>query len=184
MAKTLPRFAIQSIEGGTAVGKADASRWIGVGHLVALVLGERFIWGKWRGGESSGGSAAIQLDDPTHADALRVGEAYSFIDSYWGDRAELVLDSSTTWRKSVFAPVDALSVSHPDSTLITKASPDGPSGQILAGGWDHEHCEICYQKIGIGSQAAGWLNSQSQWVCEACYSAYLATRSIEFVNVE
>jgi hypothetical protein len=184
MAKTLPLFAIYHLEDDTVAGIADASRWIGVGHIVALVLGDRFIWGKWRDGGQSGGSASIRLDNPTDAGGLRAGMAYPFIDSYWGDRAELVLDSSTSWLRSVFAPVDAVSVTHPGGSLITKVGPDDVSGQILAGAWDHEHCEVCYQKIGTGGQAAGWANSEKKWVCESCYVAYVAARSLEFVNVE
>jgi hypothetical protein len=183
MAKPLPRFAIHHLEDDTVVGMADASRWIGVGHIVALVLGDEFIWGKWRDGDQSGGSASIQFNKPADAGGLRVGVAYPFIDSYWGDRAELVLDSSASWHRLVFAPVDAVSVVHPGGSLITKAErPDVP-GQIT-GAWDHEHCEVCYQKIGMGGQPAGWANRDGQWVCESCFEAYVAGRSLEFVNVE
>jgi hypothetical protein len=182
MAKTLPLFAIQHLESDTVSGKADASHWIGADHIVALVLGDRFIWGKWMEGSQSGGSSSIRLDNATDAAALRTGVAYPFIDSYWGDRAELVLDVSTSWRQSVFTPVDA--VSYAGGTLVTKAGPDDVSGQILAGGWDHEHCEICYATIGTGGQAMGWANSGGRWVCEKCYVAYVATRSLAFVHVE
>ncbi len=184
MARPLPQFAIHHLEDGTVVGMADASRWIGVGHVVALVLGNRFIWGKWRDGDQSGGSASIHFNNPADAGGLQAGVAYPFIDSYWGDRAELVLDSSTSWRRAVFAPVDAVSVTGPDGSLMRKAGPDDVSGQIVAGAWDHEHCEVCWQKIGAGGQAVGWVNSEGQWACESCYVAYVAARSLEFVNVE
>ena len=184
MAKPLPRFAIHHLEDDTVVGMADASRWIGVGHIVALVPGNRFIWGKWRDGDQSGGSASIQFNNPADAGGLQAGVAYPFIDSYWGDRAELVLDSSISWHRSVFAPLDAVSVTHPGGSLITKAGRTDVPGQIVAGAWDHEHCEVCWQKIGTGGHPAGWSNSDGQWVCESCYGAYVAARSVEFVNVE
>ena len=84
MATALLRLAIHHLGDDTVAGIADASRWIGVGHIVALVFRDRFIWGKWREGGQSGGSASIRFDNPTDAGGIRAGVAYLLIDSYWG----------------------------------------------------------------------------------------------------
>ena len=84
MATTLLRPAIHYLEDDTVACTADSSLRIGVGHIVALVFRDRFIWGKWREGGQSGGSASIRFDNPTDAGGLRAGVAYLLIDSYWG----------------------------------------------------------------------------------------------------
>lgn len=67
--------------------------------------------------------------------------------------------------------------------MATRASPEAPRGEeVVAGGWDHEHCEICQKKIGCGGDSFGYLNPPDAWVCEKCYTSFVASRSLAFIG--
>jgi hypothetical protein len=53
----------------------------------------------------------------------------------------LVLDEGRSWRGVVFEPADMVLFPGPGGTSMgTRASPEAPAGgQIVPGGWDHEH---------------------------------------------
>jgi hypothetical protein len=130
------------------------------------------------------GSARVRLNDVTDVAMLRPGESYAFLDLYWGDRAILVLDRSREWRQTRFQPVDAVQQFSDGHRVLSKASPVQTDGTVVPGGWDHEHCDICYEKLGPQGQSTGGTSSTDEWLCNACYDEYLVPRSLEFVNVE
>ncbi len=51
----------------------------------------------------------------------------------------------------------------------------------VPGGWDHEHCFVCNEKIGAGGHTGGYVDQSSDWVCEDCYRNVIEPRSIDFV---
>jgi hypothetical protein len=49
--------------------------------------------------------------------------------------------------------------------------------EIVKGGWDHEHCGLCWTEISLapGNQSAGYTDGKG-WLCIACFEHYIATR--------
>jgi hypothetical protein len=60
------------------------------------------------------------------------------------------------------------------------AAPQG--GELIPGGWDHEHCSICWETIGGGGQVAGFVSGEDDWVCGECHRHFVAPRSLAFVT--
>jgi hypothetical protein len=119
-------------------------------------------------------SGAILVNDLTRKDLFKIGAAYPFIDGYWGERAHLVYDSSREWRKVKFVPQDA-----------TRYHSDGTT-EIVEGGWDHEHCAICWQTISpneLGNEY-GYQDQNDSWVCQTCYKQYIVPKSLDFIVVD
>lgn len=46
--------------------------------------------------------------------------------------------------------------------------------ELMPGMWDHEHCAICWEKIGEGD--AYWENSQKRILCPTCHAKFERTR--------
>jgi hypothetical protein len=184
MLNRLPRLAVDSVVGMECVGKAEPSKWVGYGWIVGLRVGDRFIWGRFVRVDSATGAVRVQLDDATDVTALKVGESYPFIDSYWGRQAELVLDKARSWRRRAFQPVDAFRYGGDAQRIMSKAEPGREGGALVPGGWDHEHCEVCNQTIRERGPSVGWVSEPDRWLCEGCYEKYVVPRSIEFVNIE
>jgi hypothetical protein len=106
------------------------------------------------------------------------------MDKYWGQRAELVLNERLHWQRTRFEPDDMLRFSAQGKVLGTRhasgTTPEG--GEVVPGGWDHEHCLICMKTIGAGGEPEGFFSEPDCWVCKACYTAYVIPRSLDFVS--
>jgi len=96
---------------------------------------------------------------------LERGRAYPYLDGYWGERAELVYDAARVWVRAEFRPRDSVR-----------------QGKVISGGWDHEHCRICWEKISESTQPFGYHDQDEDWVCESCYEKYVTTKSIDFIT--
>ena len=62
-----------------------------------------------------------------------------------------------------------------DQTLL-----EGPNAQLVAGGWDHEHCSLCNVHINTGD--FGYCDPKKRWMCEKCYERYVMRRDLAFVD--
>ncbi len=147
-------------------------------------LGDRFVVGDFVQVDAVAGTARVRVNDVSDVAGLRTGEAYPFLDLYWGDRAILVLDRSRTWRQETFQPVDAVESFRDGQRVLTMVSTGQTGGSLVPGGWDHEHCEICYAKLSEREQPVGWISSKGEWLCNQCHADYQVPRSLAFVNVE
>jgi len=61
--------------------------------------------------------------------------------------------------------------------------PDSPFygyPKVVKAGWDHEHCEYCWNHI--DSQNMGHVNPDDDWVCESCFQKYVATHNLAFID--
>ena len=91
---------------------------------------------------------------------------------------ELVEDRTRVWREEAFAPTDAVRIMDEDMTALAPAGrEDAPDGEIVPGGWDHEHCSLCWRKISLfpGDGPAGYTEGE-EWLCRPCYTAYIIPR--------
>ncbi len=181
MTKRLPEFAVEEVEGLHVAGTFEMSKWVSDGDGVMLLVGERLVEGQFDGVDTQARRARITFNEPADLAQLCVDARYSFVDVYWGDKAALVLDRSKEWRLVEFQPVDAIERVAGDGRILAKATSDDASASVVEGGWDHEHCDICYEKIGAAGLPKGWTSASDEWLCEVCYEAYLEPRSLGFI---
>jgi hypothetical protein len=182
--EVLPKFRAETISEGRILGRFDPSPWAEENAIAGLHLdGGRFLWGRFSQVDLAVGTCSFAPDDPNELLALRAGESYPYLDSYYGERAKLVLDPARTWRQAEFRASDAVRVPAAGGGIwiIRPAGADPQGGELLPGGWDHEHCSICWERIGGGGQAAGFVSGEDNWVCGECYGCFVAPRSLAFV---
>jgi hypothetical protein len=96
-----------------------------------------------------------------------------------------VLDKDICWTRMQFVAPDAFV--EPSETpgwrkwrIATPDDNERADGEIVPGGWDHEHCELCWQRIGSGGDRERYTGA-NQWVCVRCYKRYIAPRDLRFV---
>jgi hypothetical protein len=180
----LPHFTVAALHSDSCEGRFDPSPWVGEGWITGLYLaGGRFLWGRFRDIDLPARTCLFCPDSTAELSVLRSGESYPFMDGYWGERAELVLSENRHWQRALFEPADM--VRYPAAGggwMATRLSPEAPSGgQVVPGGWDHEHCDICQQKIGHAGEPEGFFSPPDSWVCAECYPRFVAPRSLAFV---
>lgn len=178
----LPRFLITAALDGSCIGRFDPSPFIGESWIGCLYLAdERFIWGRFIQVDLRQHTCEFLPDNPTTMVLLRVGTPYPYLDGYWGERAELVLKTDQTWREANFQPSDAVQVSVPQGIMWTRSTEKAPIGDRIPNGWDHEHCSICWERIGCEGQATGFVNEADDWVCGECFGLFVSPKSLAFV---
>ena len=110
---------------------------------------------------------------------LKPGRVYVFT-SWWSlDQLQLVQDSSRRWKKEKFVPRNAVELPRTDAIRAFRLRREDEAvidGVLIARGWDHEHCFLCWRKISPGEDDndAGYSDGQ-EWLCEDCYQAYIAS---------
>jgi hypothetical protein len=109
------------------------------------------------------------------------------VGGYWLPRVQLVLDPTTTWTRTRFVPPDAFEQDAPtpgwrQSRVAQPGDENRTDGVIVAGGWDHEHCEICWGKrpeapVIVAVRLAAQVPSViSEWYGK-CVAGFFASRS-------
>ena len=172
-------------EAGEVLGAITATTrsretWVGNGWIGYLMADMQLILGLWHIRSDLWGFAP---EDAGNLEAIVAKKEWLILDGYWGQRAEIVLDSTREWRKARFEPSHAVAFREPGGTCVSKAdSPKPPGGELIKGGWDHEHCAICWETLGSGGQPEGYL-SQNDWVCEHCFERFVQQRSLDFIRV-
>lgn len=146
----LPTFSVVDVHEQHCTGRFVPSPWVGEGWIAALYLiGDRFLWGRFRDVDTAASTCSFYPDEAADLQVLRRSSSYPYVDGYWGERAELVLDAGRNWQRRRFHPTDAVRYPAPESSwLVTTSSPEAPSGgEIISGAWEHEHCGICWETI-------------------------------------
>jgi len=60
-----------------------------------------------------------------------------------------------------------------------------PEGcELVAGGWDHEHCGLCWERImeEPHGQPDGYTDGRHRWLCIACFERFVSPRRIRPMN--
>src|SRR4051794_39014233 len=102
-------------------------------------------------------------------------------ESWWTPpQVALVEDRARNWRQANFEPSDAVSFSNAGRTIIGRrrsGAADVPVGRVIPGGWDHEHCALCWATISLlpGDQSSAYTDGHD-WLCSACYTGYIVPR--------
>ena len=167
----LPRLSITAVAEGQFIGALDPSPYIGENWVGCVITTEgRFVWGRFVRVDTTANLCTFKPDETDNLSYLEVGRAYPCLDGYWGERAELVLDRQRIWRRARFEPSDAIWFKRTEGERWTSPASNAGTedGEIVKGGWDHEHCAICWETLGSGGQAEGFLSPPHTWVCETC----------------
>jgi hypothetical protein len=108
------------------------------------------------------------------------GKTYIFR-SWWAPyQLELAKDKTRVWRREKFEPSDELAFRLVDGGTMGRKKLEGekipPGGFVVPGGWEHEHCKLCWATIADiqGFQNSGYTDGED-WLCEACYEKYIAS---------
>jgi hypothetical protein len=183
----LPHLTVTGINRKCCTIHYDASLWVDENWPGCLYLGTgRFIWGRFRDVKATERICSFYPDKAKEMTVLKPGARYRFLDGYWGQRAELVLKEGRCWERVLFEPSDMVCFPMKEGGLMgTRLSKDAPAGgEVVPGGWDHEHCDICWQTIGPGGEPYGFLSKPDKWVCEECYTNFVIPRSLAFITYQ
>ncbi len=188
----LPQFRIIKFEledSGRYTGVFDSVIELGEGWIGYLISQEEIcISGRFFHFDVNSKTAIFKPEEPEHIKILEIGKVYAYVDGYWGERAALVLDRSSQWRKELFKSQDAIEFTLSDGSKMRGKIDQPPGfpvereGKILQGAWDHEHCEICMEEISEYAQHHGYVDQSDVWVCENCYSKYIQPRRLGFIK--
>lgn len=115
-----------------------------------------------------------------------VGVQLAYVDGYWdASDVEMVLDENRSWKRLVFEAQDAAMYRYEGGRMLKRAvdlsASDRPPEQMIPGGWDHEHCKFCWKHI--EPQQIAYVDSDGNWLCEACYEGYVVPHDLSFMEV-
>lgn len=137
------------------------------------------------------GAAVISLhsaelpDEVNATEAFPAGTRWPLFSRFWDSPVRVVLDRSQGWQAVRFEPRAAF-VEEPNEEGWRMSRPLQPGdeartdGHIDPGGWDHEHCELCWGHIEVGESSEAF-RREHQWVCPQCYEAFVAPPDLRFV---
>jgi hypothetical protein len=154
----LPHFQVREIENHPLrlIGELSNTRygsqtWIRSGWLGDLRVGSRFVRGRW---SEADGRWVFAPNDQNALETIAELREFDVFDGYWGERAELVLDESLTWRETDWSDPE-----------------------------DHDHCQICWDTINLNENARHFKVFAAVRICPACYSNYVEPRNVDFSKI-
>ncbi len=132
-------------------------------------------------------SATLRVPSIDYDPSIAAGAALPICDTFCLQNIKLVLDSPSRWTCRTFQSRDAFEQPGPSGGRMWRAIEPGDAdrtdGKIVPGGWDHEHCALCCERIGGGGQLDGYFNSSSnEWLCARCYKRYVQKQNLSFVT--
>jgi hypothetical protein len=164
--------------------------------LASDVLNSAGIGGEIISHDAATGRAVLRL---WHAGNLAVGNNFPLLDSYFNPyQVAMVLDENRRWTRTRFSPRDAIATPGPNGFTCLKPLGGGGSsryypprpgdtspesgGQVIAGSWDHEHCNLCDARISPPDAPEGYVDDRGHWVCCRCFEAYVAKHDLGFIG--
>ena len=176
--RELPQLKVNGVDAKAVRAVFDPSPWIGEGWIGWVFSDEdrRAIPGRFREVNAYEATCVFVPDDANELCHLSSGTSLRYLDGYWGDRAELVLNKELRWSARVFEASDAVRIG---SRVRKRDALETGEGTIVPGGWNHEHCEICWATLGPGTRMV--TNQRDEIICVSCHEGYVATGSLEFV---
>jgi len=115
---------------------------------------------------------------------IRVGDELRWHGAYW-DAAHIRMILRGDWRREVFVPRDArhfeLKGVHGWGPIEAELPEGAKDLGVVTNGWDHEHCEICRQTIGVGGVDFGFVDSLDHWLCQGCHERWAREPDLGFV---
>jgi hypothetical protein len=185
----LPRLRVTALHAEGVVVSFDEPKWIGERYIACIVPSPGvFLWGRFTDVDLHGKRARFVFDKKEDVSLLQAGIDYEYLDGYWGERAKLVYDRSRIWSRTEFKPLDAVEFSVGGKRIRGKwgqePMADAESVHRVEGGWDHEHCSICWETIGPyeDEENTGYRDQDGKWVCERCYDSFVVSKKLDFIE--
>jgi len=96
------------------------------------------------------------------------------------DQLAIAQDLSREWQKVTFVPSDAVEIVTDDSRIMLRELEEGEDpvhGRLVEGGWDHEHCALCWRTISAREEDdnTGYRNGRN-WLCSFCYQRFIVKK--------
>ena len=118
------------------------------------------------------------------APELRVGAVYPWIDGYW-QAYQVAMILAGNWEPRIFSSAPAryfrlggvTGWQPADAPLMEGAEDLG----IREAAWDHEHCELCGNRIDGTASAHAFVDPEDHWLCATCHERYAVARDVAFV---
>ena len=85
-----------------------------------------------------------------------------------------------TWRQATWQPSDTV-VCKPNELVRPYEGKgyDPDKSEFVRGGWDHDHCELCWWTLDGRDGPAhntGWVSDTDVWLCNECYARFIQPR--------
>ncbi len=186
----LPQFTITAIRSGPDIGYEglfDSRIQLGTNWYGYLVDVQLFTCFEGFFSISLPDSASATFIPEKKSGQLHIGQKLAWFDGYWGERAAIVLDKTMEWRRELFKSSDVMQYRSGNSIIRGPVGqqptfPVEGEGVLVPGGWDHEHCLICWQTISEYEQPYGYKNRNEGWICEECFHHYVESKSFGFLD--
>lgn len=122
-----------------------------------------------------GRRAAFETDieSAPSLDAPRAGEFCEFFLTYDEEQLVAMQDRTRTWTPTKFRPSAALHWGSEHGSVIRRAEHSEalpPDAERVEGGWDHDHCLVCYKTLNDGADAFA---SNGEWMCAPCFEHFV-----------
>jgi hypothetical protein len=129
---------------------------------------------------ADGGALTFETDLGKAGSTLTPSPGKPYALQSWWTPAQLQLARSgqTRWRRTLFQARDAISFEAPEAVPMqavanTEVPPDA---SVIPGGWDHEHCSLCWASISPAQdEEATAYTDGSAWLCVSCHCEYIAS---------
>lgn len=183
----LPTFTISQLEHDRAIGRFDKPLWIGERHVGHLLLpDERLVSGRFVDVNLQSHTAAFVPTASEEILTLLPGVTYPRFDGYWGERAALVLDRQRLWSQQTFGPFDSVDFKRVGDASVGEVTNQKlpERGTVMQGGWDHEHCAICWATIFRQTDPVAMFSAPDHWICRRCYESFVVPRSLDFIHMK
>jgi len=169
------------------LGSFDEERGVETGVASLLGLPNFWIDGTLREFNTATKNGLFVVSSP--GSPLKVGTTVLFVEGYWHRCVKMILDPHRRWERMLFQPKDMALYRQRGGMVGTPASrlsaSMGKPDEIVPGGWDHEHCEICQGKVTAypGSQHFGFTDGSGLWFCEGCYKTFVQPKDFSFMDI-
>jgi hypothetical protein len=143
-----------------------------------------YAWATLRFTENTPGG--VEFSDARDGDVskLQVGQRYTWLDDYFqAPLVEAIADESTAWRPATFHPRDAQYFRQGESIgwrPVGQPIPDDAVAlDVRPGGWDHEHCDLCFRQIDLQAPTY-YTDPEDHLLCPNCYERYGRPHDVSF----
>jgi hypothetical protein len=141
--------------------------------------------------DKGSGRAVFEAPFWSASDPIQRGCRPQWVDGQWqAYHLTMILDPDAGWRRVRFEPTAAQHVAQKGQAMSSRARtvPGGAvATRIVPGGWDHEHCTLCMERIGRWGDEYGYVAGGAayvdsrDWLCDRCGEKFAVPRSVAFV---
>jgi hypothetical protein len=183
----LPSMTIESIERNAdgAVVRGHFDRIDGVGGSGWFrVSSQHFFVASLEQIDPSSGGVAVSLTREED-DGLSIGQRLPWFDGRWpAPVVQAIVDESYGWKPVVFKASTAVHFQLGNKRGWGKKGTPLINGEVVVrhepGGWDHEHCSVCDDRIDTEKPQAYTTADGRWWLCAECYDRYARTQDVSF----